>query len=182
MMRQFVLVNQDGFVQCSVFGPEAPHPLDGCAVYEVESPVALDGPPGHKLKWPEMEWVCERTPEQAKAEKRAEINAARFTANFTIFWFDGHEIACDALSRSDIDGTNGFVALNGTFPPGFPGAWKTRANQYVPIPDIETWKRFYSAMTAQGTANFNKSQQLKARLEDPTLASVQDIDAIPSWM
>ena len=68
------------------------------------------------------------------------------------------------LSRSDIDGTNGFVAINGALPPGWPGGWKAIDNTYTPIPDIEAWKAFYASMFAAGNANFAHAQVLKAQL------------------
>ena len=134
----------------------------------------------HVFDWSTKTWCDPRTLEQAKAEKRAEINAARLQATYSSFTFQGHEIACDQLSRSDIDGVNGTVATTGALPVDFPGHWKTKANDYVPIPDVATWNGFYAAMVAQGTANFARSQQLKAQVEAAT--TVEQVDAIPSWM
>lgn len=105
-----------------------------------------------------------------KLDKNAEINAARLAANFSTFTHAGKVFACDQLSRSDIDGTNGFVALYGTLPPGWPGGWKAADNSYLPIVTVEDWKAFYSAMFATGSANFAKSQALKARVELATTA------------
>ncbi len=99
-----------------------------------------------------------------KASKNEEINAARLAANFSSFPFAGKQIASDQLSRSDIDGTNGYVSLYGAMPPGWPGVWKATDNSYVPLPDVAAWKDLYSAMFAQGNANFAHSQVLKALL------------------
>jgi hypothetical protein len=106
-----------------------------------------------------------------KTAKNAEINLARATANQTSFTYSGKLIACDQLSRSDIDATNGSVALNGAMPPAWPGAWKAMDNSYVAIPDVATWKAFYAAMVAQGTANFGKAQTLKTQLAAATTAA-----------
>ena len=99
--------------------------------------------------------------------KHLQINKWREEANFTHFYYLGHKIACDRLSRSDIDGTNGEIigtaVLTGTpsMPLGWVGGWKTMDNNYVPITNVEQWKAFYSAMFNCGTKNFAKSQYLK---------------------
>ena len=99
-----------------------------------------------------------------KAAKNEEINAARLAANFSTFQHAGKAIACDQLSRSDIDGTNGFVVLYGALPPGWPGGWKAADNTYVAIATVADWKAFYSSMFAAGNANFAKAQALKGLL------------------
>ena len=109
-------------------------------------------------------WHDPRPLDELRAAKTAEINAARLAANRAGFMFAGKLISTDELSRSDIDGTNGTVTLTGAFPAGWPGVWKTDDNSYVPIEDIDTWKSFYAAMSAQGATNFNTSQALKAQL------------------
>jgi hypothetical protein len=96
--------------------------------------------------------------------KNAEINASRLKANTTTFAYSGKVFACDALSRGDIEGTNGCVLLTGGFPPGWPGAWKAVDNTYLPIATVNDWKAFYLAMCATGAANFAKSQSLKNQL------------------
>lgn len=107
---------------------------------------------------------------ELKAEKNAEINTARLAANFSTFTHAGKAIACDQLSRSDIDGTNGFVALYSTLPPGWPGGWKAVDNTYVAIADVAAWKAFYASMFAAGNANFAKAQTLKTQLDAATTA------------
>lgn len=106
--------------------------------------------------------------DELKAAKNAEINAARAVANTSTFAHGGKVFSCDPLSRSDIDGVNGYVALYGALPPGFPGAWKAVDNTYLPIADVEAWKVFYTAMVAQGAANFAHAQELKAQLAAAT--------------
>ena len=102
---------------------------------------------------------------ELKVLKKAEITKARENASVGEFTFLSKQISCDALSRSDIDGTNGYVALFNDFPGGWPGAWKAVDNSYVPITDVAAWKEFYSAMVSQGTANFIKSQTLKSQVD-----------------
>jgi len=102
---------------------------------------------------------------ELKAAKNAEINAARLAANFSTFTHAGKQIACDQLSRSDIDGTNGFVSLYGSMPPGWPGGWKAVDNTYVAIATVNDWKAFYASMFAAGNANFAHAQALKAQLD-----------------
>lgn len=114
----------------------------------------------------------------AKAQKNAEINEARFKANFSTFQYLDKTFACDQLSRSDIDGTNGFVSLYGTLPQGWPGGWKAVDNSYIAITTVGDWKAFYSSMFAQGNTNFLHAQALKSELEQAT--TMQEVQAI-TW-
>lgn len=106
--------------------------------------------------------------DEIKAAKNTEINLARAAANTGTFIHDGKAFACDALSRGDIDGVNGEVALTGALPQDFPGAWKALDNTFLPIADVAAWTAFYRAMVAQGAANFAHAQQLKAQLAAAT--------------
>lgn len=108
------------------------------------------------------------TLDELKAKKNAEINLARASANTSTFPHDGKTFACDALSRSDIDGVNGYVALYGALSPAFHGAWKAADNSYYPIADVAAWKAFYASMVATGAANFAHAQTLKAQLAAAT--------------
>lgn len=98
-----------------------------------------------------------------RAAKDAEINAARLAANRVSFDHSGKTFACDLLSRSDIDGVNGWVCLTQSLPPDFPGGWKAVDNTYIAIADVTAWTAFYGAMVAKGNANFVKAQMLKAQ-------------------
>ena len=106
-----------------------------------------------------------------KAVKNTEINNARLAANHTTFLHNGKAVACDELSRGDIDGTNGYVSLYGTLPPGWPGGWKAVDNSYLTIADVAAWKLFYSSMYAAGNANFSRAQTLKNQLAAATTAA-----------
>lgn len=112
----------------------------------------------------------------AKAAKNNEINAARLQANRSEFAYDGKQFACDELSRGDIDGVNGYVALMGDLPPSWPGGWKAVDNTYLPIATVDDWKSFYTAMVAAGNANFAHAQALKTTLAAAT--TVAEVAAI----
>lgn len=103
-----------------------------------------------------------------KAAKNAEINNARLLANSTTFTHLGYVIACDPLSRSDIDAVAIKVARSGAFTAGFPMAWKAVDNRLLPLATVADFDAFYDSLTAQGTANFNHSQDLKAALAAAT--------------
>lgn len=126
------------------------------------------------------EFVADDAPDldDLKTAKNVEINIARAAANTGTFVHAGKAISCDLLSRSDIDGVNGYVALYGALPPAFPGAWKAVDNSYLPIADVEAWKAFYAAMIAQGAANFAHAQDLKAQLA--AAATAEDVAAV-AW-
>lgn len=128
--------------------------------------------------WENGAWVDGRSLEDLKAAKNREINEARLAANRSTFTFSGQPISCDELSRSDIDGMNGAVSILGDLPPDFFGAWKTEDNNYISIPDVETWKAFYCAMVQQGQLNFIHAQALKAALAAATTAA--EVEAI-TW-
>ena len=118
------------------------------------------------------------TVEALKARKNSEINQARLDANRSSFMHDGHEFACDDLSRSDIDGTAILVQMTGQFPQPWPGYWKAVDNSLYPITTKAQWDAFYISMGAAGATNFAKSQMLKAQLADAT--TVEQINAI-NW-
>ena len=101
---------------------------------------------------------------QQKAAKNDQINAWRAAANLSTFPHSGKHIACDELSRSDIDGVANNIALFGEFPDGFPGGWKATDNSVIPLPNVDAFRAMYASMTAQGTENFNHSQTLKVQL------------------
>lgn len=118
------------------------------------------------------------TIEGFRAAKNAEINAARLAANRGTFTHAGKVFACDELSRSDIDGVNGYVTLFGALPADWPGAWKSVDNSYAPIATLADWKAFYASMVAAGNDNFAKAQALKAQLAAAT--TIEQVQAI-SW-
>lgn len=104
----------------------------------------------------------------AKAMKNTEINSARLAANTGSFAYLGKQIACDTLSRGDIDGANGYISLMGAFPDSWIGAWKAVDNSFISITTIDEWKSLYAAMVDQGAKNFAHSEALKKMVADAT--------------
>lgn len=135
--------------------------------------------PVHTFNWQTKQWEDLRTLADLKATKNLQINESRLKANRTSFTFNNKQIAADALSRSDIDAMHGIVLLNNEMPVGWQGGWKAMDNTYVAIPDVATWSLFYSAMVAQGQANFAHSQNLKATLAAAT--TITEVEAI-KWL
>lgn len=124
--------------------------------------------------WTQLWDVRDATPEEkieqvarleiVRDQRRADIDRWRAEANASTFPHADKQIACDALSRSDLDGVAHHIALFGNFPEGFPGGWKATDKTMLPLADIEAFRAMYASMTAQGTENFNHSQELKAQL------------------
>lgn len=149
-------------------GPiEFPPCPDGMTYEQVDEQFKwLPPTPTSDAKWIPggWEWIETISLEELKIQKNDEINAAREATNANVFMFQGKAIRCRPLDRSDIDGTNGYVALFGEFPQGWAGGWKAADNSYVQIATVDDWKEFYKAMVDTGNANFRYAQQLKARL------------------
>jgi hypothetical protein len=119
--------------------------------------------------------------ESVKIRKNQEINQSRLSANQTSFTYAGKDVACDQLSRGDIDAVNGIVAITNSLPPSWVGGWKAIDNSIIPIPDLATWIAFYGSMVYQGTLNFNKAQTLKAQLDAAYLANDRSAMELISW-
>jgi len=125
-------------------------------------------------EWTQLWTIRDLTPEELaeavaaielqRDEKRAEIDQLRAAANASTFPHGGKLIACDPLSRSDIDGVANHIALFDAFPDGWPGGWKATDKTMLPLANVDAFRAMYASMTAQGTENFNHSQDLKARL------------------
>ena len=113
-----------------------------------------------------------------KREKNSAINSRRLAANASTFNHQGHSISCDALSRGDIDGIAMTITITGAFPPNFPGVWKTASNDYIPMETADDFRAMYASMSAQGVANFAKSEALKTLLASATTA--EEISSI-TW-
>lgn len=115
--------------------------------------------------------------DSVRTRKNAEINAARWVANNTTFTYGGKQIAVDPLSRSDIDGAAMEILNQGALPANWPGAWKAVDNTYVSLPDLASWRLFYTAMYQQGLDNFVHSQALKTYMNNP-LRTIEEVEAI----
>lgn len=142
------------------------------STYYIDGGAVISIPPApssaHIFSFATKQWVDPRTLAMLKAGKTSEINAARLRANQSTFDFGGKRFQCDALGRSDIDGMNGAVSLLRAMPADWLGRWKAADNSFLPIPDVATWTAFYSAMVAQGQANFVQSQALKTQVDAAT--------------
>lgn len=191
MKKLYLLVREvDGWVQGSVVrddadaGPVKPyanHTPDGFILIADEWAFSRKGRRDTEAAFYRndgIEWEETATVDELRSAKNAEINATREAVNSSTFLFRGKAIQCHPLDRSDIDGTNGYVALFGTFPDEWMGAWKCADNSYVPITTVDDWKEFYKAMVDTGRANFRYAQLLKGRLAAATTA--EEIAAI-TW-
>lgn len=165
-------------VDLSEFNAAVVEPTAAPAFDAITEVVSEGTPSFSEGKWRQVWIVSALNPSEIadklvalKSAKNSQINAARLAANFTVFTHAGKTIACDQLSRSDIDGMNGFVTLYGSLPPGWPGGWKAVDNTYVAITTVAEWKAFYASMFTQGNTNFAKSQTLKASLAAATTAA-----------
>ncbi|WP_166454928.1 DUF4376 domain-containing protein [Duganella aquatilis] len=114
----------------------------------------------------------------AKQQLNVRINDWRAEANGTTFPYLGKHIQCDLTSTIDLMGTANQVALLGTFPPDFPGAWKAYDNTYIPLPTVEDFKALYEAFTQRGSLNFQHAQELKAAVA--AASTLDELDAI-AW-
>jgi hypothetical protein len=119
-----------------------------------------------------------KTLSELKDEKNAEINRARLESNQSTFTHGGKQVACDVLSRGDIEGINGYVATRDSLPASWVGGWKATDNSIIPIQDVAAWNEFYDSMIAEGQANFSHSQALKVQLAAATTA--EEVAAI-AW-
>lgn len=154
----------DTFIESPYFGGPETLYYDGQEVKKIP-----DSPnPNYLFNLTTFQWEDQRSLDSVKAAANTRVNTARLKANQSSFTYLGKQIAADPLSRSDIDAINGEIANTGTFPAGWPGGWKCIDNTYVAMTTAADWTAFYSAMVAQGTANFSYAQSLKAQIEAAT--------------
>lgn len=142
-------------------------------------PMPQQPSPHHVFNYTTKQWEDPRTLADLKAAKNHAINLARAAANSGHFVFQGHRIAADPLSRSDIDAAHGAILMTQALPPGWPGGWKSMENDFVPITTVAQWAQFYGTMVATGTANFNHAQALKTQLA--AAQTPEAVDAVPNW-
>lgn len=148
--------------------PAPPSVRENITYHIITEPILWGTPPSDTsvMLWNGGDYYWQETAalEDLRSRKNDEINTCRETSNTDSFMFQGKAIRCKPLDRSDIDGTNGYVALFGEFPDGWQGGWKAIDNTYVAISTVDEWKAFYKAMVDTGNANFRYAQQLKFRL------------------
>lgn len=152
----------------------------GLVAYTPQQAAAKAQRPGPWAVWSNatFSWSDPRPLADVKAARREQINAWRDAADSGTFSFAGHVFEADAMSLARINVVAVSRLKHDALPEWFPGFWKSVDNAYVPLPDLATWDAFYAAMSAQGAANFARSEELKARLEAATTA--QEVEAI-TW-
>jgi hypothetical protein len=146
---------------------------------EQSTPECVDGEyfqtwkvvPKYKTKEEEDEAIASHLKSVVEG-KLSEINSMREKANYDSFTYNGKQVSCSALSRSDIDGVTNYVALFNSFP----HKWKCIDNTFIPIETVDDWKVFVSTMVEQGTKNFLHSQYLKQLVAGCTTA--EEVNAI----
>ena len=176
-------ISDDDLAFCGIFPLRCEAPPVEAGQIAVPSVVDLVD-----VEWTQLWTVRDLTPDELaeeaavvqlqRDEKRTEIDHWRAAANASTFPHGGKQIACDALSRSDIDGVANHIALFGEFPEGWPGGWKATDKTMLQLADVDAFRAMYASMTAQGTENFNHSQDLKAQL---ALAKTPEEIAAIQW-
>lgn len=126
----------------------------------------------------ELQWVETAPLAELKARKAAEITAQRLAADADHFTYNGLSIRTADKDMLDMLIAHARIIMGDGMPPNWPGGWKAIENSYVPISSIEEWRPFFIAMYDTGIANFNRSQQLKARINSAT--TPEEVAAI-SW-
>lgn len=125
----------------------------------------------------QLVWKDPRSIEQAKNQKRAQIDEWRLQAHRSGFVYQGRRVATDEMSFMDLIGTNGRISRRGSLPANWPGGWKS-GGQIIPIATVEQWDDFYEAMYQQGLSNFFRSQALKTQVD--SAQTIEEIEAI-TW-
>jgi hypothetical protein len=123
-------------------------------------------------------WSDPKDFEQLRMEKSAEINASWMEADATSFLYAGEHVGAGPDDIVRLNSINGYIGLMNAMPPDWPGVWKTKANTYIPLPNVESWKPFYTAFVTKGVANYMAAQSLKAQVAAAT--TVAEIAAI-AW-
>lgn len=152
--------------------PGVYHVPGGCVVQK--PPVAK---PGTRRRFAAGKWAYEALPgygasapqsgepsiAELRAAKIADVNAWRAVAE-TVFEYKGATFACDATSRRRLDAVANCIALTGAFPAEYAGTWTATDNAPVPVGTVDEFRAFYAAMSAAGTAAFNRATALKAEV------------------
>jgi hypothetical protein len=105
---------------------------------------------------------------EAKAEKRAELASARLKANLTSFTYNAKEYSASQTAQNDLNAIANYASLFNALPAAFPNAWQAIDGTAISIPDVASFKDLYSAMVAQGSANFMHMQTLLYQADQAT--------------
>lgn len=181
MIRSYAIIDGTkvlGFFEDVEEGPiQAEFPYQVTAEYVANYPTSSS--PTEELhinEAGELFWLETANLDEIKVRQAAKITQSKISANMDYFIFGGKHIQADDASFRELLSTNGYVALNNAMPPDWPNGWKTMDNSYVVITDVATWKTFYNTMVTTGTANFKRSQELKAAIA--AASTVQEVEAI----
>lgn len=165
-------------------GPAAPTPpdADGYRFIPWQDPVALSAAPTptSELRCVDdaPQWVETAPLAAIKERKRAEITAARLTADADHFTYQGVKIRTADKDMTDLLVADARISKGQGMPPNWPGGW-IGVDGIVQISTKEEWDPFFVAMYDAGISNFMYSQQLKAEIEDA--ATTEQVLAI-SWL
>lgn len=108
---------------------------------------------------------------QAQATQSDLISTALVLANLTNFTYSAKSYSADQSAQNNLNAIANYASLFSALPSGFPGGWVALDKSILPIPDVATFKLLYSAMVAQGAANFVKMQNLLGQIAASTTAS-----------
>lgn len=105
---------------------------------------------------------------EAKVAKQAELASARLRANLTSFTYNAKEYSASQTAQNDLNAIANYASLFNALPAAFPNAWQAIDGSVIAIADVAAFKALYSAMVAQGSANFIKMQVLIAAAQAAT--------------
>lgn len=174
-MSQYVIYEDGGRVRGFINVVGMPPLIDGLSVHIMVEPV--DGypeapTPTCNLHWTgALTWIDEADLAAQRANKNAQINAAWIREDSVEFHYAGERIGAEPDDALRLNAINGFISLMGVMPPDWPGVWKTKANTFIPLPDVDAWKPFYTAFVTKGVANYMAAQSLKAQIAAATTAA-----------
>lgn len=156
-----------------------PMPRDGTVFYPWQGKLDFGAAPTptHDYLWINgaPQWVETLTLDALKERKRAEITAARLTADADHFTYQGVKIRTADKDMFDLLVADARISKGQGMPPNWPGGW-IGVDGIVYISTKEEWDPFFIAMYDAGISNFMYSQQLKAEIEDAATAAA--IEAI----
>lgn len=142
-------------------------PIDWSEGGETSVLYLIDG----KKKWVETADIP-----ALKLRKRSEITQKRLAADADRFTYQGKEIR--TAEKDILDLLISDARWNKGKPLNWPGGWLTIDNSYVAISTKAEWDAFFVAMYDAGISNFQRSQQLKARIN--AASTPEEIAAI-TW-
>ena len=96
----------------------------------------------------------------AKIEKAKQLASQRLIANLTSFTYNTKDYSANQTAQNDLNAIANYASLFNALPASFPNAWQAIDGTVIAIPDVTAFKSLYSAMVAQGAANFIKMQTL----------------------